>query len=179
MNSFINTFEKLWQNDIKEHFQNGYITWEHQLQAHLYYLLKCTLDSKFEIWVEPVLYLKSFGLDKVRPDLVITYEDKIIAIIELKVKTWELPLFEGDIEKLKRFNKVPKVEKIAIWFIPFSNDWETQKKKGIKKEFTIDENFLKIFAIIGKPGSEVFTKIYDGIKIFKGYVDNKGEIIFK
>ncbi len=180
MNFFIDTFKKLWQNDIKEHFQNGYITWEHQLQAQLYHLLKIKLTNEYEIWVEPVIYLKNYGLDKVSPDIIITKGNIIIAALELKVKTWESPLFKGDIEKLERLKSVPPYEKIELGFIPVTNNWENQRDFEEKKlKFTIDKQLLTIMAIIAKPDSDVFINKKNGIIIFKGFVGNNGEIIFE
>jgi hypothetical protein len=180
MNSFISTFEKLWCIDIKEHFQNGYITWEHQLQAHLYHLLKCNLNSIFKIWIEPVLYIESNGLDKIRPDMVITFDKKIIAIIELKVKAWEYPLFKGDIEKLERLKSITSEQSIDLGFIPVTNDWNKQKLiEGKNLSFSFDKQWLAIMAIIAKPDSEAFTTHQNEIKIFKGFIDNNDKIIFE
>lgn len=181
METFIEAFKNIWRLDIKERFENGFITWEHQLQAHLYHFLKSKLNNNYEIWIEPVLYLKLYGLDKVRPDLIITNkEKKIIAIVELKVNTWGEPFFKDDIEKLNRFKKVPKNIDIVLGFIPFSNNWDVQKDMEDNKiKFTIDEHLLTILAIIAKPNSEAFTKNIEGINIFKGFVDNGGKADFE
>jgi hypothetical protein len=186
MNDFLKTFQSTWECDIKARFHKGLINYERQLQSILYNQLRVRLTNDFEIYIEPVFY----QLEKIKPDMVITKANKIIAIIELKSKPWEYPTFFTDMKKLERFRKEINVdEEIVLGWIPKSADWyEQDKYKDSKLCYKIDQNLLLIMALITRYDSDVVTKEAKDFQpytdnknfyIFLGYIDQNKEIVFK
>ena len=86
MENLKETLKSIWTKEIEIRFNKGLITYERQLQAELYRLLKKELndEEKYEVWVEPVLY-KIFPWHIIKPDIIITNEKEklIIGIIEI------------------------------------------------------------------------------------------------
>jgi len=113
MNNIQEILENIWINEIKELFKEGKIINESQLQAYLFYFLKHKYE-KYQVWLEPVLYVNNLKLNKTRPDLIITEDDIIIAIIELKFKPWEEPKHENDIAKLNELLKLKETNEFII-----------------------------------------------------------------
>lgn len=147
---------KIWMEDIPKRFSKGLLTYERQLQAEFYYNLKQFLPNDYEVWIEPVIYLVEYELNKVKPDIFVTKGDEIVAIIELKFKPWEYPEFHSDIAKLLRFDQISK-EKLSFsfGFIPISHIWNIQKG-GNTLSYRLTENHLNVFAVFGKPDSGAF-----------------------
>lgn len=88
MNNLIKALISIWENDIETKFKQGKLVYERQLQADLYHLLKSKLSNKYDIWVEPVIYMEDSILHLTKPDLIITTGLNIIGVIELKFKPW-------------------------------------------------------------------------------------------
>lgn len=186
MENFLKIFENTWDRDIKSRFEKGIIAYERQLQAILYKILRERLSADYEIFIEPVIY----DLQKIKPDMVITKDNKIIAIIELKCKPWEYPKSLLDIKKLRRFKKeIDKNVPITLGWIPKFIDMKEQNNDNTSRlSFFIDEKVLLITAVIAKHDSEIITKKVEDfdkyeeikdIKIFLGYINPGGKIEFK
>jgi len=186
MENFIKIFKTIWEHDIKSTFEKGIITYERQLQAILYNLLRERLTYDYEIFIEPVIY----QLDKIKPDMVITKSKKIIAIIELKCKPWEYPKSRLDINKLLGFkDKIDKNVEIYLGWIPKFIDWNEQNNNITSRlAYGLDEKLQLIIAVIAKHDSEIVSKEikdfddYEKIKDFKiflGYINPDGSIEFK
>jgi|GEM_PF-5489055 len=86
--------KELWENTIIPLYKKGKIQTERHLQAYLFMLLKNRFEEKvpkdWDVWVEPQFYFwdKNAGKEgkekMYKPDLVITRDDKIEGILELK-----------------------------------------------------------------------------------------------
>jgi len=181
METFLKIFKSTWELDVKHRFEKGFLTYERQLQAFLYKNLKTRLSCDYEMWIEPVIYLKDYMLDKVKPDIIVTKNANIIAIIELKLGTWSYPSFKDDLDKLFRFkNAAEKTETIILGWIPKSEIWQKQQEiKGCELKYSLDKNVLLILAVIARPDSEAITKEYENITRFVGYLKPNEESEFK
>lgn len=178
MKQFIDSLDKIWTIDIKEAFCNGLIPYERQLQAELYHRLKIEITEEYKIWVEPVMYLRDYELDKIKPDLVITKEDLILAVIELKFSPWSYVNTSHDLDKFKKLlNVFNNAECINISWIPFSENWEVQKTNDAKKlYFQFSKNTKMILCAIAKQDSNGLKKSsysdLPNFRLYKGFIGN-------
>lgn len=165
----------IWTNKLSDKFSKGLLTYERQLQAELYYQLKLQLSDEYEIWIEPVVYLSEHGLDKVKPDIFITKGDTIVGIIELKFKPWEHPKYQGDINKLIKFDLASdKNLSLPFGYKPTSSDWKKQISSEMVR-FNLTQDHLNCFIVFGKPDSEAIKPNHRGPKNFihlYGYIDD-------
>lgn len=174
---------KIWKEEIPVRFAKGLITYERQLQSELYNKLKQLLADDYEVWVEPVIYLAEYDLNKVKPDVFITKGDEIVAIIELKFKPWEYPEFHPDIDKLLRFDKISNGNvSLPFGFIPTSHNWKVQKG-GKSLSYRLTNDHLNVFIVFGKPDSDAFTssnfkKKPNNFLLLYGHIKESSEVIF-
>ncbi|MBM2817315.1 MAG: hypothetical protein HW421_4077 [Ignavibacteria bacterium] len=170
----------LWEDPVKKTFEDGFLTYERQLQGYLYYLLKSRKDNEFEIWIEPVIYFKepvkntlTHGIENLIPDIVITKDDEIIAIIEIKSKAWGDVCFNEDIYKLKRYEAVSNISaNIILGYIPKETDWHYNGTKHYK----LKEGCLFCFISITNNKFEINkleNELPDNFLHLYGYLDNK------
>ena len=183
MNTIKEKLKDIWENKISDIFNQGLITYERQLQAEIYYLLKNDLLENYKVWIEPVIYMPDYNLDKVKPDIFITKDDLIICIIELKFTPWEFPKYESDIRKLIRFDDASnKLLSLPFGYIPISSDWNKQKH-GKKKEYTLTPDHLNCFMVFGKPDSDAFklphTQRPNNFLHLYGYINDENVGVFK
>jgi len=173
LENFLNIFRTTWEIDIKAIFEKGLIVYERQLQSILYNQLRVRLTIDYEIYIEPVIY----QLDKIKPDMVITKDKRIISIIELKSKPWEYPEFFSDMKKLVRFKKeLINNKEIVLGWIPKSVDWfEQDNHENLKLTYSIDKDLQLILAIIAKHDSDIITK---ELKDYANYIDIKDFKVF-
>lgn len=173
----------IWKNDIKTKFKQGKLVYERQLQADLYHLLKCRLPDNYGIWVEPVIYMEGSILDKSKPDLIITKDQDIIGIIELKFKPWEHTQYKGDIKKLMAFQDAAlKGTKIWLGIIPVSPNWNTQNEKVNSLYFNLKKDLVKSFVVYAHPESDALNlKYYNTIGnllLLYGFIKDAKNIVF-
>lgn len=104
---------KLWNDTILPLYKMGKIQTERLLQAYLFMLLKNRFEEKvpndWDVWIEPQFYLTpdaSLGGKMYKPDIVITRDQDIAGIIELKFSPQEWnpeknrEAAKADVEKL-------------------------------------------------------------------------------
>lgn len=163
MENLKKTLISIWQNDIKEKFEDGKLVYERQFQAEIYHLLENNLNKNgkdYDIWVEPVIYLDGTGIHKTKPDLVITKAQDIIGVIELKFKPWEYPHFKGDIDKLMAFRKAAN-EGTSIWLgIKFiCSDGRKQFKEENLIYYNLKKEHLTSFVVFARPDSNAIVDL--------------------
>lgn len=158
METIKNNLTKTWKGPVKEDFMKGVLIYERQVQAVLYKYLIDWLPKSYEVWVEPVIYLEKYNLDKVKTDMVFCHGQKMIGVLELKFKPWEYIPFEGDLEKLSLFHTASQSEpSLALGYVPYSPIWENQLSNGKKLSYIIEKNLLKIMVTFGRPESGAFN----------------------
>lgn len=177
MEIFIERLNEIWKNNIKHEFVKGNIQYERQFQAYLFYYLRSKLSEEYGFWIEPVLYLNQYGLDKAKPDLIVTKSKEIIAIIELKFSPWSFAKTLHDREKFLKFEKAIKNKKeITISWIPYSDNWNKQKNKEDKNlNFHFIPETYKILCVVANKDSEGLKKEYyqdiTNFRLYFGYID--------
>ena len=166
--------EKSWKNVLTKYFDKGWIAYERQLQAYFFLELKKMLPDHV-IWIEPMIFLhKEYKptrrptLDGKIPDMLITRNAKIEAVIELKCKPWDYVQYEQDLKKLKYFEILAsKNTKIPLSWPPVSSNWNKQEsadKGEIYFEFVT--NILSVFAVIAKKNAAAVSMLEPHIKNF-------------
>ncbi len=193
MISLTSILTESWCDEVKKRFSEGLITYERQLQAVWYRALKGRLDSNFEVWIEPVFYLSedydnSRPRSLTKPDLVITWLDKIVAVIELKCLPWGYPSFQGDIHKLIEIcYRDGYPDCIAMGWRPTSPSWYKQEKEESELGFQLEPSTLFGFAVIAHPNSgsvdpnnivRVFENVIGGEKTRSHFFHLTGMIHF-
>jgi len=183
MNNLIKALISIWENDIETKFKQGKLVYERQLQADLYHLLKYKLSNKYDIWVEPVIYMEDSILHLTKPDLIITKGLNIIGVIELKFKPWEYTKYEGDIMKLNAFqDEAIKGNNIWLGTLPVSPNWSKQNKEVNHLYFNLSKDLLKSFVVFAHPESDALNlKYYNKISNFlllRGFIKDEKNIVF-
>ena len=142
-----NILTEIWENNIKDTYEKGEICTEHHLQAELYYQIKNSQKLKeYRIWVEPTLDTEDNEIRKklkIKPDLILTFNNTIQAIIELKFKPDGEVHYTKDIEKFKYFSQKNK-PKVAIRTNEQTGRWDSNKP------FQYSHDVLFVFAVIAK-----------------------------
>jgi hypothetical protein len=137
---------KIWGNQIKESYERGEICSERHLQAELYYQFKkCPELSQYQIWMEPTLGIydgtndKGTKIGSITPDILISCNDVLKAMIEIKYRPYGQVHYKFDIEKFNTFQKYKP--KITI---------ETNPTTGRHNntEIEIGKDTLFVFAVI-------------------------------
>jgi len=166
-----------WTVDMKNQFNIGVVSSERAMQAELYYSLRTLLNEKYKIFVEPIEIRIKGNLKGMVPDLIITHEQEIICIIEIKYMPWKNILHKNDMDKINFYSTLSKVEQ-GIKINPLTGDY-------IQNEFTYSESLVTIFAAIGKSTSQPFDlKNWSGTKntyLFIGTKNNENldSIVFE
>ena len=83
-----------WSDTIEKDYMAGRINSEHGLQAVFYARLRKLLPNDRGIFVEPCLKVDG---QIVIPDIVITFREKVVAVIELKYKPKGPPKYAKDV----------------------------------------------------------------------------------
>lgn len=173
----------IWENEIRDALERGEVIIEKQLQAEVYHQLRSKLP-KYKIWTAPTLYLKKYDLDRIKPDLVITNDQEILAVIQMKFKPWEFLDYQEDLSLLTGLDKVGKAKKIKLGMIPFSSIWQEQKTKDANNlNFTMAENLLKVLITGSRIGCHSLG-LKKGEKPSKnflhlfGYIENETSLFF-
>lgn len=181
MQKLQDTLINIWTQKLTDKFKSGFLVYERQLQAELYYQLKLHLNETYNIWIEPVVYLPQYGLNKVKPDICISKDDQLIAVIELKFKPWEDAAFYDDIEKLLNFDKAANAnEEVTLGYIPISADWNMQQG-GERVSYKINSNLLTSFVAFSKPNTnavEPLSKVPQNFLHLYGFIDNYQDSVF-
>ena len=135
-----------WKVKIRDGYLAGLYCSEKNLQADMYHHL--VMYKKYKVWVEPSLkiYPEPGGDDKkseqtIRPDLMISAGNEVIACIELKYVPHAYAMLQTDIDKLRMFTNQPRNKTISLQVDPATGEWEDEG-------FTIAEDLLSVFAVI-------------------------------
>lgn len=150
----IDKLKKIWEKDIKEEYYNERINSERCLQAVLYHYFRECLGEKCGIFVEPKFDYKSEeigGLKNKTPDLVITFEENILAIIELKFVPQGYATY---MEDFKKFLSEEKYMGEGVWM---QIDKTTGKWKQ-DKVFKITKKTVYIFLAVANTESEALYR---------------------
>ena len=177
----------IWENGLKMDFENHGFMWERHFQAVFYFRLRNVLFSLFGdeigVWIEPVFNIQK---QQVKPDIVITYSSFIVSVIELKFKAWEPVVYEGDITKLNDLIDF-KNQAIPLSVKKLKANWNEQKLHGNLRTYTIADNCLPVFAVVGRDGSDALKMTsyqkkdhLKGLLWLIGFIQSgDNEVIFK
>ncbi|MEM6813653.1 MAG: hypothetical protein AAF600_04595 [Bacteroidota bacterium] len=117
-------------------------------------------------------------LDGKIPDMIITKNNKIEAVIELKCKPWDSVKYEDDLQKLKYFGDLSlKNTQIPLSWPPISSNWKIQiaSNKG-EKYYQFQTDCLLVFGVIAIKGANALSKLDNhGIENFlnlKHFIEN-------
>ena len=86
-----------WQDVIFEDYMSGRINSEHGLQAVYYARIRNLLPDDRGIMVEPSLKVNG---QIVIPDIVITWKNKVVAVLELKYRPKGSPSYDKDVTNM-------------------------------------------------------------------------------
>lgn len=162
------SLEKCWKSVIENYFRNGHISYERQLQAHLFYELKNELRDHL-IWIEPYMFIElKHELDGTKPDMMITNSNReILCVMELKCQPWTNVMWERDIEKLQAFEQLKDSGRsIPLNWYPVSSNWNEQKKLEPEKPYFFDGDCVFAFGVIGKMNCSAVEKLDVNINNF-------------
>lgn len=139
-----------WQKEIYDCYESGNLCSEKQLQAELYHQLR--LFSKQEtrqlkVWVEPTLKLpRENGTGTIKPDLLLSSGNEVIAIVELKYVPYKEARFQDDIRKMYNLSKYQGL--IRLETDPNTGNYYDKADKHL----TVAKDILCVFAAICKGG---------------------------
>ncbi|MDG1436078.1 MAG: hypothetical protein P8L89_05630 [Polaribacter sp.] len=174
---------QIWDNEIRDALGRGEVILEQQLRAEIYHQLRLKF-SKFKIWITPTLYLKKYDLDRIKPDLVVSNEKEILAIIQLNFKPWDFLNYKEDLRILTGMDKVGKSKRIKLGMIPFSSIWQEQKNKDENNlNFTMADDLLKVLVTGSRAGCHSLELKKDEkpsqnfLHLF-GYIENETSLFF-
>lgn len=174
---------QIWDNEIRDALGRGEVILEQQLRAEIYHQLRLKF-SKYKIWITPTLYLKKYDLDRIKPDLVVSNEKEILAIIQLNFKPWDFLNYKEDLRILTGMDKVGKSKRIKLGMIPFSSIWQEQKNKDENNlNFTMADDLLKVLVTGSRAGCHSLELKKDEkpsqnfLHLF-GYIENETSLFF-
>ena len=148
----ISKIKKIISGHIKNQIASGNISYERQLQAELFNCLRSNLFPEFNIWVEHIIKLEPFNF-KIYPDLILTRNNDIVSIIELKFLIFGNPNIEKDMEKFQKLKKFPKDNLVLFENIELNNP---NQDSHIVNQYRLIENFLSILIVFGKENCDAF-----------------------
>lgn len=152
-----------WDKVIDNYFNQGMIAYERQLQVYFFLELQRSMPE-YAIWIEPMMFLhkkyiptKRPTLDGKIPDMVISKDNKIKAVVELKCSPWGFVKYEKDIEKLKYFENLASDHsiKIPLSWPPKSSIWNNQiSSLDGEMLYEFDPDVLMVFGVIARENAE-------------------------
>ena len=162
-NFIISNVKDIVTGPIKERIENGYIYYERQLQAELYHYLIPNLVPKFNIWVEQVISLKELNVNSISPDMIITLNNEIISIIELKIQVFGKPQYKMDFNKFFNFDQIAKNNPSLFSNLILRKPNDCEDVVGFNNIFSLNENYLSLFIAIGERKCDAFS--FEDIKL--------------
>ncbi len=147
VNKLRRAIARLWVNEIQALYNKGLICSEAHLQAELFSSLKKKLSAKnnFHIWVEALIP----QFDQLKIDLLVTHEQMIIGVIELKYIPHGFPRYENNFQKFEKLQD-QKTIRLNLKQNPVSG------LDDYRIHFTFDENCLFVFAAIARYNADAF-----------------------
>lgn len=180
----IKYFIDCWQ-EMKVKYEEGLFCSERHFQAELFHLLYSNPEFKknYKLFIEPIIYdkgdtLTSYELKGIIPDMILSKDEKIVAIIELKYVPHGYVSFEKDIKNLSKFYRI-KDTKTLFYLLADkkSGDWDYEKP------FTLDSNLVLIYGLIGNKESycitnpdEIWTSKYTSLDAIPKFAQFNGSI---
>lgn len=168
---------RLWTDVVSKEFESTGFMWERHLQAVLYHHLRKTFPH-LGIWIEPVFKVNG---SEVKPDLLLTSQKEVVAIIELKFNPWQYIVYQDDLNKLMRLQDHD--EPIALSCQPIS--YAARPLIEHRVMFQISNKCLMVFASVGRDGSAAFdVSKWGKVDLPKnfinlhGYAEESGKISF-
>ena len=153
-----NALAEVWSTRIKNVYLAGSICSERHLQAELYsnllkHLTELLSRPNLRLWVEP----KITGPPKITltikdlvPDLMITKDNVVICIIELKYVPHGYPESRNDMKKLGEYDNPD--HKIYLGVKPETGQWNEQV-------YSISKDVILCSAVIANEGAEALDPI--------------------
>lgn len=143
-------FRKAWVK-VGLEYADGAICSERHMQAVLYSELKKSLVVMLcDVHIEPSI--EGINMDTLKgkiPDILISYNNKIVAVIELKYTPTSFPPYKKDVDTLCSFRKHSGSD--AIIYLktdPKTGEWNTFEEFKIARDITL------IHAVLAKRGAE-------------------------
>lgn len=171
MNRIADAFKAVWVQ-VQTIYYQGRIISERHMQAEIYRLLRANpeFDREYQIWVEPKIEFKQPNIDSYLkgtiPDMVITRDEEIVAVVELKYTPLGFLPFEKDVTNLMLFNKLRGNGnyKIALRVNHLTGDYDANHG------FSISKDLLLVYCAMARKDSHAFEKasdiwILDGQKV--------------
>lgn len=128
--------ENAWEA-AKHAYQNGHITSEATLQAHLFCSLRHSVPDALS-FCEPVLVLGDG--QKVIPDMLVVRENSVVAVIEMKFVPHDYPHFRADIDKLARYARHQTEYELTL---------DPAKGSFSEQRYRFNESCLYVYAVFG------------------------------
>lgn len=139
-------------------YKNHVIVSEHTLQAAFYRYL-CEELKGLKVVCEPRIEARGIGeareIGPYYPDILILDDRAITAAIEIKYVPQGYPVFQDDLEKLRKYATTEREFPILL---------DPDTGHSTDKLFPFDPSCLLVFAVIGKHGAEaVDTETLSGV----------------
>lgn len=105
---------------VHEDYDAGTLNSERCLQASLYHHLRNIFSgSIYEVYIEPLFRCAAkTGLDKIRPDVVVCKNGKIILVLELKFNPKQYVNWEDDFVKFSKIQRLKAPIQLCIKLDP-------------------------------------------------------------
>lgn len=166
-----------WQQ-IEIIYNDGRICSERHMQAELFSLLlnQNETNENFQIFVEPSIYgdnqyLYEIKLNGIIPDLIITENNEIVCVIELKYNPTGYIEYGKDLTNLGKFASIMGYDySVYLETNPKDGDW------NYDRPFRVSKSLLIVYAIIANEYSDAITKaneIWNNSDFFQIQIKNK------
>ncbi|MCY2927994.1 MAG: hypothetical protein NTV86_00590 [Planctomycetota bacterium] len=147
-NVAVRALEKIWGNQIRADYRRGILPNEKTLQAAIYHYLRRS-RPKVDVFVEITKFLGQKGNI---PDLIITRNHRIEAVVELKFVPNKGIVYQRDCRKLAKWSRLvggPSMSKKVdtLELNPKTMNWKDKKIE--KNRYTLGSFTAWVFAAIG------------------------------
>lgn len=149
----VDVLEAIWKSSIADAYLNGLICSERLLQAELYRQLKN--QTNYQIWIEPDIHLKNNPvLHHKKPDIIITDQNNIVGVMELKYNLQTGIGINWDIEKLTEFSRLKNyTEGIPLKTDLKNGNWD------FNNTFSVSKDLVLVLAVIAWKGTEALDTV--------------------
>ena len=167
---------------IEPIYKQGNVCSERHLQAEIFNILQQNKQFKneYQIFIEPSIYsdkndFESLSIIGIIPDILITRQNKIICIFEIKYKPNGYVPYEKDFINFSKFNELRGTDfPIYLEVNPINGDWNYQRP------FTVDNEILFAYGVIANEYADVLTKateIWENLELIKQPIKNYIQLI--
>lgn len=151
------SLDNIWK-ELRKYYMEGKICSERHLQAILFHLMQneTTFDQEFQVFIEPKIYTKPEEGKKnvihgLIPDMLITHNTQIVAVVELKYCPYSYVPTLKDLQTFSRFQSMQNSPtKILLLTDPQTGNYN-------ETGFTLSVNLLFVYGVIGQEESDAFT----------------------